>query len=1384
MLITTIRGCSLIAGFVLSANINSNISGINRIVRSLERHEPVEMNEVNRRVKNLQQECRKGFSPENENLRHRAIKALQDLGNNLPTKVEMVRKTILSIEKAPVIEGPLKLAIFLDIDGPDHNNAITMTQMTALDGGIPFITSRAILTGSEYIAGGLSRGYGKLAECKEKWEIYAHGEFLVFLPKTLLSGASEKEKLKALDLAYDGTLRRITPMEALRGSGGKRDYQKLTEIFSPTPTRNKVIYIDGHGGLQTVAALEKETLLKFLGFLKEQKCVALTISSCFSGGTSTEFYLPPEESLESLPYPVIVRSIGDFPSRSNQDAEDDLKFYLDEVASFFQQPVPPTVAHFRRMLIKAEQSKEKVPQNLVQIYFPHDPRSPGGFRPVGEGGKSLSLTYVELKKSPKGISVRQKKFLELHPLVVKAPLIFEDKAPVLLSMIPGSSHHLISSIDSKFEAPYEFLKRTAAFHKEAQLAVKKGFFIGKIKFEKLAVRDVVLFLGPSGNFCLYREGDDYFFMNLDKEQAPEKITKFQYGFMSDRVERETRPSPKMVRAATGGQQDEKEFHKAYQKRGFSIEPPAIHSMSVPEKESYVFHLMAAGNSGQAFDVFTSENLSPDMRSLFGLPLLYEVIKAGDQKFLDMLLQKGVNVNDGFSLTLAIEKGDQATFDKLLKNPNLDVNQTSAEGFPAIFAAVEAGGGMFEALIARGADVDKLDVRGYTILGRKAYLNQADKVDLLLSAKADPNKDTPSALYMAIIGGDINIIQKLLSAGGSAFKADTSRRIPFFRALKTATPEVVELLLKQPDCDLTLKDGSSDNTAVMVALESGSIEKVGLLLEKGAAFPEVVGRLDAMNMMEIIQKYCKIGNWEGVEQLLKWNNSKINQFHDIVAEAAAEESPEKLTDFIRNGLIEPVRIFNAITKLAIENFEPYKEALELAVNAGADPMAEVRYTIPFRDALSNKKTEILKIFLPKITGALDSRAIDKIIELGDLSLIQLLEGKGVDLYTAPLFNTAVQSNNVEVVKYFIGKVDVNPKNESGDYLPMEFAANNNNLEMLKLLAAHGGDLNRHGKSSRATPFAILASKRDLNTLNWALDQGAEVNPVDPQGETPLEAAQGNGVIVKRLLQAGAEWTEKAAARVVEKGDLQLVKYCLKAGANIGTQEAYFAAIRSGNLAVLALVQREGGDTTVPENALEGLLLEVYNQGHREMFLELLEMGMIAVTMKEKLALWDRIIAGSDMKSFRALLKVEEDLSIPYNAAIEYGNLPMILELEQHGYPKNYEFPEDVYVSLIDKEHIEVLEHLFELGLEMDKNFFQYAVSEHRTKVVKLLLDLGADPDQAIDTALQTAPALLVAVARNDPELVKMLVEAGATVDRKVMDMAYKMDNKEIVQMLED
>ncbi|CAN0292326.1 unnamed protein product, partial [Scytosiphon promiscuus] len=171
----------------------------------------------------------------------------------------------------------------------------------------------------------------------------------------------------------------------------------------------------------------------------------------------------------------------------------------------------------------------------------------------------------------------------------------------------------------------------------------------------------------------------------------------------------------------------------------------------------------------------------------------------------------------------------------------DVNITSAtDGRTAIeFAATQGHDGMVGALLAGGADKDKLDSGGATSLMWAVAGGHLPVVETLLAAGADanifgPGEDSP--LHSAASVGCGEIVDALLSGGANKNALNNGGLTPLMEAskgecMRTYSPIVESLLAAGADVNISgVVDG---HTALHLAAERGSDRIVNALLAAGA-----------------------------------------------------------------------------------------------------------------------------------------------------------------------------------------------------------------------------------------------------------------------------------------------------------------------------------------------------------------------------------------------------------------------------------------------------------------------------------------------------------------------------------------------------------------------
>lgn len=156
--------------------------------------------------------------------------------------------------------------------------------------------------------------------------------------------------------------------------------------------------------------------------------------------------------------------------------------------------------------------------------------------------------------------------------------------------------------------------------------------------------------------------------------------------------------------------------------------------------------------------------------------------------------------------------------------------------------------------------------------------------------------------------------------------------------------------------------------------------------------------------------------------------------------------------------------------------------------------------------------------------------------------------------------AVDNNNLELVKELL-KAGVHPNNPTdvvwkdgvliGNLMSL---AASKNVEILKALAAAGGDLNwRTSKESNLLSFA-----GNGQVASYLIQKGLSINDPNQDGFTPLYYAilDGNDDVAKVLLDAGADPNDKESTAgatplhfAVEKDNATIINHLLAKGADI-------------------------------------------------------------------------------------------------------------------------------------------------------------------------------------------------------------------------------------------
>lgn len=1197
--------------------------------------------------------------------------------------------------KTPSVD--MNLAFMCDLDAPDHNGAIASAVINGLRSKVPFVTTRSLLLGvniNEKVKTLNSLNIERLIlENAAGWTIFQenseHGEeFLVFVPKPTAGEKEAAELLKSLDFKGDGTLKKITARQALTPPIAKAQIDSFFNLFTDSPTKSKLIYIGGHGGVGSPAGLSKENYEKYLQFMKKQNCLGMSVCSCYSGGQSTLIhtkqakaeYLAKENTyyrgspeVQALKFPVIMRSIGDFPTFSGQEAEADFSAYFSELSQYLESGSGETIPALLDAVNRAEKGKNKTVVNLSQVFFPSDEDSPAGFRPIGEGNESYSLTYNRLQgerilmkqnaSDAKGIVCENKQLLELHPLLVNCPMVFQGKNPILLSMIPGNAQHYIEKIQLAEGDIKSFLGEVADFYITNTIGVNKAFYIGELKDEVgQKTQQVTVFLKEGGFSCVFSQNDTYYYWDgtADKWGFPRPISALQYALTLDSILENTKPDVEAVRSQTGGQQDQKQFENSLKKikeistlretfseakvQGMSkVELDLLIGKfnSLEEKESLVFHLLKCKRTDLALDMIKSQKLSVDMKAVDGCPLIINAALAGEWEFVDFLLENQAKLNVSNPMTgdtllhIAASKNNPELILKLFEN-NVDIEAKNLRGSTPLFGVlIHHDMAVFNLFKDKGANLNVVTKKGNTILSAASHFYPPEVYKKYLNVGIDPNLGDPPPLFWAIVKNDPEAIAKLLDQGADLYQqplkvqgANLNQQqpskfnAPIFEAMLRCPPETVIKLFNHKNFDPNFSDNDGV-TPLIVALRLANIDYVKILLEKGAVFPPVIQ--EAL----FNQGYARMqsdGNFTVLELILKESNDP--EFEQLIFYHLADNNPELIKKWIERGLIKnPQNLLDAACSLAYVNFKEKRWAVEALVHKGVDLNKNNGHY--FGQIIEFGDFDLIKLAVEKgakITPESLNKSLKIENEVDQQKIFKWLVEQGGDVnFGRPSpFVQAINSGKLELVDICLEHHADVKSGEDGELSPLAAAAkaivgskDPQGLIYKKLVKDYAVDQNRLGCSENySTPFAMLVETGNIELIEWCLANGAKAKlPYAWEKATPLQAAgrlknDRDGVIFKRLLDEGAEINQKGINQnppiiaVLGSGRLDLAKFCFDNGTVLNEERlqinALIASVSSGNVEIIKFLKNRGIPFTSDIIDKNQLLTRGYIAGGKSMF----------------------------------------------------------------------------------------------------------------------------------------------------------------------------------------
>ncbi|KAI5837291.1 ankyrin repeat-containing domain protein [Morchella snyderi] len=416
--------------------------------------------------------------------------------------------------------------------------------------------------------------------------------------------------------------------------------------------------------------------------------------------------------------------------------------------------------------------------------------------------------------------------------------------------------------------------------------------------------------------------------------------------------------------------------------------------------------------------------------------------------------------------------------------------------------------------------------------------------------------------------------------------------------------------------------------------------------------------------------------------------------------------------------------------------------------------------------------LLKLLQSPSRGAFDSATLGSLFQVATEAhnldavgvLLQLKADVGARVGDLTVLQWAAKSGHTDTAALFL-KFSSNVST-SECQMALDLAIDPRHFDVINTLLAHGVYIN--GRNDKGyTPLQRAAENGDIDLIKLLLDAGAEVNrkTATQDHPTPLHAAAGNGHLetVKFLIDAGAELDAEAAnttgatalQTAAERGHIEVVKLLLDHGARVD-----IAATRTGRTVLQAAAQ--GGNIEIVK-----LLL------------------VIGVDLYPK-----------DHKTLQAAARSGniEIVKLLFNAGASVNTLSALQEAVWRGYSDIVTFLLDTGVDVngMGDRHNHVITPNFTIeGMEsahrhLSRPTLEVAAGSGRIDMLCLLLDAGADVKADGMAVLQAA------VVSGSTDMVKSLLQAGAEVSSvsteykgaSALRMAVKSGNMDIVKLLLD
>ena len=509
-------------------------------------------------------------------------------------------------------------------------------------------------------------------------------------------------------------------------------------------------------------------------------------------------------------------------------------------------------------------------------------------------------------------------------------------------------------------------------------------------------------------------------------------------------------------------------------------------------------------------------------------------------------------------------------------------------------AIDAGDvGQMRLHLATGQDLNALDDKGMTALGRAVKNGDRHLVEFCLHRGADIEKAEYSEqrpLFLAVGRGDDVILQSLLNANAKLIdgymrntplgeavchhthltpllvKAHSDHDLPPLQKAIILNDEATVFDLLDADADVDAVDAHGDHP-LHWACRIGNNRVVGeLLLRKS----DIKARGRFAKTPLILGSQYGFGS---IVRMLLEAGAEIEAKDDVQCTPlhwASQNGHEKVVKvLLEAGAVIEAKAKNQLTPIHVAAVRGHEKVVKALLEAGAEIEAQDQWQYtPLHRAAVNGHEKVVKVLLEagaeiEAKDNVQCTPLHRAAVNGHVPAIQALLEAGAEIeaqdqwqYT-PL-HRAAENGHEKVVKALLEAGAEIEAQDQWQYTPLHRAAENGHVPAIQALLEAGAEIEVKDEE-QCTPLHLASKQGRVSAIHALLEAGAEIEAQDKNQCTPLHRAAENGHVpaIQALLEAGAKIEAKNINRwtpvdfAAYNGHEDLARELLNAGARFET-----------------------------------------------------------------------------------------------------------------------------------------------------------------------------------------------------------------------------------------